>query len=143
MRYLVANKPVRTMSLMSDIDRMMDSFFKDVPQWETRQPRTDIVKEDDKYVLTTELPGIDENHLDLKVEENLLTISTNEEKEVGKEEVKYLLRERTSATFKRSFVLPKDVDTESITALFSNGILTLTMKVSEKAKPRTISISSK
>ena len=131
------------MSLVSDLDRMMDSFFKDIPQWESRQPRVDIVREEDRYVLTAELPGVSEDQVEIKVEENLLVISSSVEKEVEKEDLKYLLRERSSASFKRSFVLPKDVDTDSINAVFNNGILTLNMKVSEKAKPRVISIKKK
>ncbi|MBI9104894.1 MAG: Hsp20/alpha crystallin family protein [Spirochaetales bacterium] len=164
MRYVVANKPVRTMSVMSELDRMMDSFFKDVPQWESRHPRVDIARDEEHYLLTAELPGVDEEQVEIKVEENLMTIATraeirkvesagNEEngedsgKEVMKEEenkgVKYLLKERSSAPFRRSFVLPKDVDTENIEASFHNGILSLTMKVAEKAKPRTITINQK
>ena len=143
MRYLVSNKPVRTMDLMSDFDKMMSSFFKDVPQWDSRQPRVDIVKDEENYLLTAELPGVTEDQLELKVEENLLTISSRVEKEAEKEGAKYLLKERSAVAFKRSFVLPKDVDTESIEAAFSNGILKLTMKVAEKAKPRTIEITKK
>merc|ERR1711879_53907 len=143
MRYVVANKPVRTMSLMSDFDRMMGSFFKDVPQWESRQPRVDIVRDEDRYLLTAELPGVNEDQLEIKIEENLLTLSSQLEKEAEKEGTQFLLKERSSASFKRSFVLPKDVDTENIEASFSNGILNLTMKIAEKAKPRMISIKKK
>ena len=146
MRYLVANKPAVTLrprALMSDIDRIMDSWFSDAPYWDSRTPQVDIYKEEGQYVLTAELPGLSEDNLDIKVEGNLLTLSANVEKDAERENVKYLLKERSSSAFKRSFVLPKDVDTEKISAAFKNGVLTLEMKISEKAQPRSIAINVK
>lgn len=148
MKYLVTSRPARSLrpaGFMSDFDKVLDSFFPEAPYWDTRNPQVDIYKEEGQYVLSAELPGLSEENLDIKVEGNLLTLSAEKgkEKEAEKENVQYLLRERSSHAFKRSFVLPKDVDTEKISAEFKNGILTLVMKISEKAQPRSISINVK
>ena len=126
-----------------DIDR----FFEDVrafPRWETTPdtPAVDVKENDDHYLLEADLPGLDEKDLEVKVEGNLLTLSAkrndaNEEKKDG-----YILRERRSSTFCRSFVLPNGAETEKITAGFSNGVLHLTVPKAPEAKSRKIDITA-
>lgn len=144
MRYLVSSngRALRPMAFVNDFDRMLDSFFSDVPYWDSQVPKVDIHKEEGQYVLSAELPGYSQENLDIKVEGNLLTISAENQKETEEndKEKKYLVKERLQSSFKRSFVLPKDVDSEKIEAAFKDGILTLTMQVSEKSQPKSISI---
>lgn len=141
MRYLVNNgRVLRPVGLVNELDRMLDSFLTDTSWWESQTPRVDIVKEEGQYVLSAELPGFSEENVDIKVEGNLLTITAEKQEEVREGENRFLVRERSSSSVQRSFVLPKDVDSEQIEGAFKNGVLTLTMKLAEKAQPKTITI---
>ena len=144
MRSLVTYKPNRSLRLFDDFDRVLDSFFDDVPRRHLSTPRVDIREEENAYVLEAELPGLSEKDVDVKVENELLTIASKteekkEEKKVAKKDG-YLLKERRTSTFSRCFALPKDADREKIDAHFKNGVLTLNVPKSEESKPRTIDV---
>ncbi len=139
MRSLVAYRP-RRMDLLEDMDRFFDSFITATPQQAVNSPAVDIREEEDRYVLEAELPGLNEKDVDVKVEENLLTLSSSREENHEEKKNGYLIRERKAASFNRSFVLPKDVDRERIEARFRNGLLTLTIPKNPKDQPRRIEI---
>ena len=140
MKSLVAYKPVTLGEVWGDFDRMIDRIFSDTPIWEARVPAVDVREEKDRYVLEAELPGLTEKDIEVKVEDNLLTISSNKEEKREEKGDEYLIRERRSSAFKRSFVLPDDVDKENIDAKFKNGILTLDMKKLASAQPKSIAV---
>lgn len=140
MKSLVAYKPVTLGEVWGDFDRMIDRIFSDTPIWEARVPAVDVREEKDRYVLEAELPGLTEKDIEVKVEDNLLTISSNKEDKREEKGDEYLIRERRSSAFKRSFVLPDDVDKENIDAKFKNGILTLDMKKLASAQPKSIAV---
>jgi len=121
-------------------DGLLDSFFEDTPLWASRSPAVDVRESEDGYVLEAELPGLTEKDVELKVEDNILTLSSR--KEEGKEEQKdgYLIRERCRSEFARTFVLPKDVDRENIKAEFKNGLLNVSIPKVPEAKPRRIDV---
>ncbi len=129
-------------NLVNNFDRVFDRFLNDVPGPFHKTPAVDVRELDDRYVLEAELPGMSEKDIDVKVEGNLLTISsvTNEEKDENLNG--YMIRERHSNGFQRSFVLPKDVDATNISARFSNGLLTLDLQKTPEGKPRSIEIKS-
>jgi len=146
MRYMVTRRPARmavNQDIFSQMDRMLDSFYKDEPDWEFRSPQIDVKEEEDRYLMEADLPGYSEKDVNLKVEENLLILEARKEEKKDEKAKGYLLRERSSRGFKRSFVLPKDVDASQISAVMKNGILTLELKKSEAAKPRTIEVRVK
>lgn len=128
------NKNNRGLSLFDDF---FDSMFSSMDSWSTRVPAVDVEENDKEYTLKAELPGFDENDVNLTVENHVLTLSgkvdeKNEEKD--KDNRKYLVRERRVETFERSFSLPEGVDEENISAQFKNGLLTVTLpKTAEKA----------
>ena len=140
MKSLVAYKPVTLGEVWGDFDRMIDRIFSDTPIWEARVPAVDVREEKDRYVLEAELPGLTEKDIEVKVEDNLLTISSKKEEKREEKGDEYLIRERRSSAFKRSFVLPDDVDKENIDAKFKNGILTLDMKKLASAQPKSIAV---
>ncbi|WP_319559655.1 Hsp20/alpha crystallin family protein [Marispirochaeta sp.] len=140
MRAIVHHARPRNVSLWNDMDRLFNNFFEDLPQDGLYSPRVDVREEEDRYLLEAEIPGLSENDVEVKVDDNLLTISSGKEEKKEQDEVNYLVRERKSLVFSRSFVLPKDVDNEKISGSFSNGILTLTMEKRPEAKPRQIKI---
>ena len=145
MRYLVTRKPnsvVRNVSLFNEMDRMMNTFFRDTPEWENRTPSVDIREEEDRYILEAELPGYSEKEVHLRMEGNLLVLEASREAEKEEKDTGYLVQERSAASFKRSFVLPKDVDSAKISASMKNGVLSLELRKIEAAKPKTIEIKA-
>ena len=123
-----------------DWNRMLDNFFDDVPVWNTRTPAVDVKEEDQRYLMEVELPGLTDKDIELKVEDNILTLSSK--KEESKEEKKdgYLLRERRSTEFCRTFVLPKDADRAEVKAEFKNGLLMVNIPKRPEAQPRKIDV---
>jgi len=123
-----------------DWNRMLDSFYDNVPVWNTRTPAVDVKEEDTRYLMEVELPGLTDKDVELKVEDNILTLSSK--KEESKEEPKngYLLRERRSTEFCRTFVLPRDSDRAEIKAEFKNGLLVVNVPKKPEAQPRKIDV---
>ena len=110
----------------------------------TLMPSMDIVEMNEKYQLTAELPGVDENDIDISFLDGLLTIS-GEKKEMNDEENKnYHLGERWFGKFQRSFPLPANIDWVSIEASFKDGLLTINIPKPPKAgvKANSIPIST-
>lgn len=145
MNYLTRNeRRNRGMSLLDDFDRLFENVFSNAPTLESSQtPVVDVREEKNKYILEAELPGMSEKDVDVHVEDNMLTIkSSKEESNEERDEEGYLVRERRSRSFSRSFVLPQDVDRDKVDARFRNGLLTLTMPKTAESKARQIQIKA-
>jgi len=123
-----------------DWNSMLDNFFIEQPLWNTSSPSVDIREEDKDYRMEVEIPGLSEKDIELKVKENLLTLSTRKEEKKEEKGNGYLLRERKNREFRRSFVLQEDVEREGITASFKNGLLNITLPKKEKARPKMIEV---
>lgn len=120
-----------------DLDRLASSFF-DARRGPRRMPM-DLYRDGDVYILSADLPGIDADSVDIDVDGQLLTIRA-ERTVPSKDGVKWITRERDAATFLRQLNLGQGIDTENITASYSNGVLSVTIPVSEKAKPRKVEV---
>lgn len=103
-------------------------------------PAVDIYETDHNLVIKTELPGIDPNDVEVRVENNTLFLQGERKFEKNTSEENYHRVERSYGTFSRSFTLPSSVNTENAQAEYKNGILTLTLAKREEAKPKTIKI---
>jgi HSP20 family protein len=103
-------------------------------------PPVDIYEHDGNLVLKAELPGIDPKDVDVRVENNVLTLRGERkfDQEVKRENCHRV--ERAYGTFSRSFTLPNVVDTQSIKAEFKDGVLRVTMPKREEAKPKQIQV---
>ena len=143
MRHLVRYNPNNSLGLLDDFDKIFGSYFNGFPSKAVNTPVVDIIETEDEYKLDADLPGLNENDIDIKVENDVLTISSEVSEEKKSEESGYLIRERKSRAFSRSFVLPKNVNKEEITAEFHNGVLELHLPKMEEAKPKSISIKVK
>lgn len=135
--------------------RMMDDFFGGdysnasaywIPiRWNVSQqdkyfPDCDIKETKDAYVLSVEVPGIAKESINISVEEGVLTIS-GEKKEAKEENVEnYHATERIYGSFRRSFALPDDTDTDKIKAECKDGLLTVSIPKSEEKKPEVKTI---
>ncbi|MFP4484579.1 MAG: Hsp20/alpha crystallin family protein [Spirochaetaceae bacterium] len=125
---------------IDDMRRTFEGFLGDVPATRAGGPAVDVREEEDKYTLEADLPGMTQDDVDLHIENNVLTLKSSHEHEEEKEEKGYLVRERRSSSFTRSFPLPKGVDQDKIDATFKNGVLTVTMPKSEEQAGRRIDI---
>ena len=124
-------------------DSYFEPFFDVAPLRSNRVPAIDVKENENAYSLEAELPGITDKDIELKLEGNMLTLSTKKEERKEEKKDHYLLNERKSYSFTRSFVVPEDVDAEKISAEFKNGLLTLSLPKSEKAKPKMLEIKVK
>lgn len=104
-------------------------------------PACDIYEQDGSVVLKAELPGVDPKDVDIRVENNVLTLRGERklDQEVGKDS--YHRVERAYGTFTRSFTLPSVINTEQIKADYKDGVLEVTLPKRAEARPRQIQIS--
>jgi len=112
---------------------------------DTRQgPRfmpIDLYRDGDHYVMTADLPGIDPGSIDVDVDGQVLTVRAERTAPSG-EGVKWLARERSAGTYQRQFNLGEGIATDRISAHYDNGVLSVVIPVSEKAKPRKVEIAT-
>lgn len=100
----------------------------------------DLCKIDDHYVLTADLPGVDPGSVDVNVDNGMLTISAHRTAR-SDESAQWMTSERFFGRYRRQLTLGEGVDAEKISATYENGVLTVTIPLSEKAKPRKIEVA--
>ncbi|MGJ5723424.1 Hsp20/alpha crystallin family protein [Brevibacterium sp. H602] len=100
----------------------------------------DAWRDGDTFHVELDLPGIKPGHLDLDVENNVVTVKA--ERPASDHVESSAAAERPRGTFSRQLVLGDNLDTDNITASYDTGVLSLTIPVAESAKPRKIAISS-
>ena len=103
-------------------------------------PAADITEDDNEYLIKAELPDVKQEDVRVTVENGVLTISGERKFEKEEKNKRYHRIERAYGTFVRSFTLPDDADAENVKAEFKNGILTVHLPKSEKAKPKQIEV---
>jgi HSP20 family molecular chaperone IbpA len=150
MKAVTLYRPVTIENAMNDFDRCMESFFGESPLTPalrnySTEPAVDIREAADAYVLEAELPGYDEKNIEVHVDGGVLTIETKSEEKTDEKaaEDRYVIRERRSASFSRSFKLPENADMDAISANFKNGLLSLEIKKRAETKKRVIQIEGK
>ena len=108
---------------------------------ETTFPKVDIVEGKEGYHIKADMPGLDKKDIKVEVENGVLTISgEKKEEKVEGEKNRYYHLERTYGAFCRSFRLPDNVSSEHVDAKYANGVLELTLKKTEAAKPKAIEV---
>ena len=100
----------------------------------------DLYKVDDHYVLTADLPGVDPGSVDVSVDNGTLTLTAHRSARSA-DSVQWLTGERFFGTYRRQLSLGEGIDTTRITATYENGVLTVTIPLAERAKPRRIEVS--
>ncbi|MGB8477141.1 MAG: Hsp20/alpha crystallin family protein [Candidatus Acidiferrum sp.] len=104
-------------------------------------PAVDIYETEQELVVKADLPDVDPKDLDIRVENNILTIRGERKFEKKVNEDNYLRIERAYGSFSRSFSLANTVNSEAIKADYLNGVLTLTIPKREEAKPKLIKVN--
>ena len=107
----------------------------------TWAPAVDIFEGQNELVVKADLPDIKPEELDIRVENNILTIRGERKFEKKVSEEDYLRVERSFGSFARSFTLANTVNTDAIKAEYRNGVLTLSIPKREEAKPKQIKVS--
>jgi HSP20 family protein len=123
---------------LREFDRVFDQAWS-----QTRQASVpmDAYRHEDTFVLNLDLPGVDPSSIDLTVERNALTISAERHwQPVEGDQV--VASERRHGTFSRQLFLSDGLDAEKIHATYENGVLTVTIPVADRAKPRRIEVTS-
>ncbi|MFN6549731.1 Hsp20/alpha crystallin family protein [Mycolicibacterium septicum] len=126
----------------SDLDALTRSLLSGDPG-STRTPRfmpMDLCKIGDHYVLTADLPGVDPGSVDLNVDNGTLTISAHRTAR-SEESVQWLANERFFGSYRRQLSLGEGIDTSAISATYENGVLTVTIPLAERARPRKIEVA--
>jgi HSP20 family protein len=131
-------------ALQDQVNRLFETSFpartdnSALPTW---APAVDIYETENELVIKADLPEISEKDLDVRVENNMLTIRGERKFEEKVKEDNYLRIERTYGSFSRSFSLPNTVNTEAIKAEYKNGVLTVEMPKRAESKPKQVKVN--
>jgi HSP20 family protein len=129
------------------LQNRMNSLFREMNENESPLttasfvPAVDIYEDPKKVVLKLEVPGIEEKDLDIRVENNTLTVKGERKFEKEEKEENFHRIERRYGTFFRSFTLPSTVDSEHINASYNAGILKLELSKKPEAQPKQIKVN--
>jgi HSP20 family protein len=131
------------MLLRTDPFRDLDRMFEQLTGTSTRPAvmHVDAERDGDVFNVYFDLPGVDPGSIDVTVERNVLQVRA-ERRHHTKDDVEPVISERPMGFFSRQLFLGDTLDTEHLEAVYDNGVLTLRIPISEKAKPRKISIGS-
>jgi len=104
-------------------------------------PAVDVYEDEHSVTLKIEVPGIDEKDIDVRIENNTLTVHGERKFEKEEKEENYRRIERQYGSFTRTFTLPNTVDTESVSATYEKGVLKITLAKKAEAKPKQIKVN--
>lgn len=132
----------------STLQEQVNRLFNDVLDRSSEEssltswaPAVDIYETAQELVVKADLPDVDAKDLDIRVENNILTIRGDRKFEKKVAEENYLRVERAYGAFSRSFSLANTVNSEAIKADYQDGVLTLTIPKREEAKPKQIKVN--
>ena len=129
-----------------DIDQMFNRYSRgaevnrsntNVAEW---TPLVDIYEADGKFLVRTELPGVDKDDVSVSIDENLLTIKGKKHFIEAKDGEKWKRVETQYGEFSRSFTLPENIDADKVSAAYKDGVLELSVPKIEPAKPKLIDV---
>ncbi len=143
----VTNRDTGLDQLQRNINRLFDldwDFDRDPDLFGGMgAPAVDLVEEEDNFLVSCDLPGVNKDDLDISVSGNALTIKGEKKDSREEKEGRYYRRETWSGSFQRTITLPETVDPNRIDAEMKNGVLTVTLPKREEVKPRQIDVKVK
>ncbi|MGC9348498.1 MAG: Hsp20/alpha crystallin family protein [Anaerolineae bacterium] len=131
--------------LQESMNRLFDRFFEGTwmapserlgERWAEFSPRMDIAETDDAVEVTFELPGLDEDDIDVSISHNMLTVSGEKSSEREERKRNYYRMERSYGSFRRTVPLPAEVNPDEAEANLKKGLLTVTLPKTEEARSR-------
>jgi len=138
-------EPYRSISTLQDqFSRLFNESFRNQAEesaFTTWAPAVDIYETPNELVVKADLPDVNEKEIDVRVENNLLTVRGERKFEKSVSEENFLRVERVYGAFSRSFSLPNTVNPEAIRAEYKNGVLTVNLPKREESKPRQVKVN--
>jgi HSP20 family protein len=136
--------------VLRDFDRIAGSILGSSPfggyslrtGWAPRWMPADVYRHGDEYVAKFDLPGVDPASIEVTVEKNVLTVSAERNWAPDQDSQVVLLAERPQGRFSRQLFLGEDLETDKVGAHYDQGVLTVTIPISEYAKPKKVQITS-
>ncbi|MFA7228715.1 MAG: Hsp20/alpha crystallin family protein [Melioribacteraceae bacterium] len=127
---LIKFEPMREFETLHDkIQKYFDDFSNPGFNFnESFYPRIDISEDKNNIRVSAEIPGVKKENIKITMQDNILTIEGEKKKESEQNESSFFRSERIFGSFKRSFTLPEEVDSEQIEAKFEDGMLNIRMK---------------
>ena len=116
------------------LDYLGNSFFDFRAIKKNEFPEVDVVETETNFLITAELPGLDEKNVDLTLDDGILTIKGRGGEKPDGAQGEFYIRKRSYGVFQKNFKLPTVVDQNKIDASFVNGVLTIIMQKNSKAK---------
>ena len=145
---LIRWRPTRDLlSIRDEVNRLFDNFFTGLPErrrgllegeW---APSVDIAETDNEVVVTAELPGVEQDNVDITITDDVLTLKGEKKEEKEVKEKNYHRIERSYGSFQRSISLPAGVQADKAKATYKDGVLHITVPKAEEAKPKQIKIN--
>src|SRR5213595_1514773 len=136
--------PFREFSTLQDrMNRLFQQSYGDREEaltTSTFAPAVDVYEDEHNVTLKIEVPGIDEKDIDVRIENNLLTVHGERKFEKEEKEENFRRVERQYGSFTRSFTLPSSVETENIQASYDKGMLEIRLAKKAEAKPKQIKV---
>jgi HSP20 family protein len=132
-------------SLQSHVNRLFNEFTRGSDELSTSGsfvPATDVYEDEHSITLKMEIPGIEEKDLDIRLENNTLTVRGERNFEKEEKEENFHRIERSYGSFVRSFTLPNTVESDKVEANYANGILKIRLAKREEAKPKQIKVNA-
>ncbi len=138
--------PYREFSSVQDrLNRLFNASFNEGRDeslaTSTFAPAVDVYEDEHHITLKIEVPGIEEKDIDVRIENNILSIHGERKFEKEEKEENYRRIERQYGSFTRTFTLPNTVDTESVSANYEKGVLKVKLAKKAEAKPKQIKVS--
>ena len=144
MTVLTRFEPYREFATLQDrLNRLFQSSFgesQDSLTTSSFSPAVDVYEDEHAVNLKIEVPGIEEKDLDIRVENNTLTVHGERKFEKEEKEENFHRIERRYGAFSRSFTLPKTVDVDKVEAHYEAGVLNIKLAKKAEAKPKQIKI---
>ncbi len=146
MTFMTRWEPFREMtSLQNTLNRLLQQEYgptgDDLMTSGTFLPPVDIYEDENHFKLHFEVPGMNEKDIDIRLENNTLTVKGERKFEHEQKEENFRRVERRYGTFTRSFTLPNTVDAERVSANYENGVLTVQLLKKAEAKPKQIKVN--
>ena len=150
MTFLTNWEPFRQYSTMQDRTNRMNRLFRELLNSEAPEealtttsfaPPVDIYEDEHNITLKLEVPGIDENDIDVRIDNNTLTVHGERKIEKEEKEENFRRVERQYGSFTRTFTLPNSVDPGQVSAHYDKGVLKIKLAKKAEAKPKQIKVN--
>ena len=150
MTVLTRFEPFREFSTLQDrinrMNRLFRESYNDAGQDDSLTttsfaPAVDVYEDEHNVTLKIEVPGIDEKDIDVRIENNTLTVHGERKIEKEEKEENYRRVERQYGSFTRTFTLPQTVDTDNVSATYEKGVLKIALPKKAEAKPKQIKVN--